>query len=260
MRVFSAVVLALFVASQANSQETTMNELEADTAGTQDVINGVPTSSTVWPATRAIVSTGGSCTSTVVGDKVLLTAAHCLPDGGTVKTRIRGAQVSFVCDHHPSYADDFTLDFALCKTSQSITGINFERVNTSIAYPQIGATLVLLGYGCLETGGHDGSFGTLFQGTGSVVERPSSDSAYIVTDGPSAVCYGDSGGASYFLTSAGQGIARREIVGLNSRGDIATKSYISATATSGFIEWALEWSETNDAHICGIHAEAKSCR
>ncbi|MEO1110298.1 MAG: trypsin-like serine protease [Pseudomonadota bacterium] len=237
-----------------------MKELDKDVVGAQDVINGVPTSSDIWPATRAVVSNEGSCTSTVVGEQVLLTAAHCLPDGGTIEAEIEGLQVQFDCEHHPEYVTDHSLDFALCKTSQSIDGFYFERINTSIAYPQVGSTVVLLGYGCVTAGGHDGSFGTLFQGTGTVASRPSSASAYIVTTGPSAVCYGDSGGASYYLTSNDQGIAKREIIGLNSRGDIDTDSYISATATSQFISWATDWSDRNNVRLCGIHAEAKKCR
>src|SRR5260370_3612640 len=64
----------------------------------------VPANPKDWPSTFIFKnSEGGGCTATAVGQKVILTAAHCVKNGATgeVRTTTTTAQVS--CLHHPNY-------------------------------------------------------------------------------------------------------------------------------------------------------------
>ena len=225
-----------------------------------EVINGAEvTDPSIWPATFIFRSGAGGCTSTAVGQRVILTAAHCIADGATGTVQLGGAAISVRCDHHPEYGvGNSTTDFALCLTGTVMDGILFEVVGSSIAHPRIGDPVILLGYGCVKEGGHDASFGVLHTGAADVVRLPDGSDIDIISRGGAALCFGDSGGATYI--NLNQSGSRRNIIGVNSRGDISQYSFISATATRSFIDWALEWSGTNSVNICGLHFSAKGCR
>lgn len=226
-----------------------------DVSGGGDVIGGIPASALNWPATRIFRSDGGGCTSTIVGVNTILTAAHCVDDGSSGTVRVRSTNYRVNCTHHPVYSANYTLDFALCYSDSDFKNVTFENINTSIAYPRRDDAIILLGYGCLEDGGFDKSFGSLFIGPAIVASTPSGNNAYIVTNDVASVCYGDSGGAAYSVTPN-----TRFIVGVNSRGDIKTVSYLSSTSTVEFVDWALNWADANQTTICGVHPDATGCR
>lgn len=228
--------------------------------GTGQIINGAQvTQPDEWPATFIFRSPEGSCTATAVGPQVILTAAHCIEDQQTGTVRIHNSPISVQCFHHPNWATgNSTTDFALCLTESEMTGIQFEVVNTALAYPRQNDSVVLLGFGCTQNGGHDGSFGTLFKGTATVVRTPSGLSVDTVVRGGAAVCFGDSGGAAYFnLVPSGN---RRALVAVNSRGDISRFSFLSTTATPLFVNWATDWSQQHGVQICGLNVTAHGCR
>jgi hypothetical protein len=211
-----------------------------------------------WPATLIFRSRGGGCTSTAVGPKVILTAAHCIPDGESGQVTIGGQAVAIRCDHHPGYgAGNRTTDFALCAVTEGeIANVPFEVVGTALAHARLDQTVTLSGYGCLEENGQDRNFGVLHVGTAKVIRTPIGDDIDTVTSGGAALCFGDSGGPAYF--DAGDG--ERLIIGVNSRGDISEMSWLSSTATAQFVDWAFKWSETNNASICGLHVATMGCR
>ena len=218
-------------------------------------LQGAPANPAVWPVTFVFRNKdGGGCTSTAVGDQVIITAAHCVGNGETATAQLgpRGS-VTIRCDHHPAYPSNISADFALCFTSAKLElSSKYEVVNKNPALNARGRNVILLGYGCLTEGGADRNFGQLFQGSAKITNTERSE--YVVTAGASAVCFGDSGGAAYSDEPI-----RRRIIAVNSRGDISRYSWLSVTSGSLFLDWASRWRKNDGASICGIDTAAKNC-
>lgn len=221
------------------------------------LINGRPAIPADWPASVYISAGGGRCSATLIGYRTLLTAAHCVKDGGQVIFTINPNRYNAKCKHHPDYAKDKTADWALCLVNREVPGIISEVVLTDPAALKKGATIMLTGYGCTEgpkgTGGNDGVFRI---GEAKVSRLPATSHDITLNSG-AALCFGDSGGAGY----AFQGGVRK-VFGVNSRGNISTISYLSATSTGAFGQFARGWANANKVVICGLHPEADAfgCR
>ena len=209
------------------------------------LIGGDPAPKDKYPSTVRIFMSGASCTATLIGPKVLLTAAHCVDDGKTVEFKYNGADVnSKPCSHHPGYASNQTADFALCPLPTALSGI-FETINTDHKLISKGDTITLTGYGCIKSDGSGGNDGILREGKAKVTKLPSSKNFDIVaTAAKGALCYGDSGGPAFSSS--------RTLIGVNSRGDIKTTSYLSAVhmADESFIK---KWADDLGLKICGLH-------
>ncbi len=224
--------------------------------GGQVVIGASPQATSDWPATMIFRSGVGGCTSTIVGPKTLVTAAHCVKDGESGSLKLNGTTITVNCTHHPAYTQqNNTADFALCSSDVEMSGVLFENISTSLAYPRKGQKLTLLGYGCRKEGGTDHAFGQLYAGEAVVIRTPAPPNLDIVTQGGAALCFGDSGGAPYIRTGG-----RRYIAGINSRGDISEFSFLSSTSTQLFVDWAVQWTESKQTTICGLSINAPGCR
>jgi hypothetical protein len=227
--------------------------------GAPSVIGGEPASPSSYPATFIFRTPSGGCTSTAVGKRTILTAAHCVGNGATGTVQIQAKKIGVKCEHHPDYAVNQTVDFALCLSDADITGMPFENVNTSIAYPKVGDEIRLLGYGCRKEEGVDHAFGVLYTGKAKVTRVPKGEDIDTISQGRAALCFGDSGGAAY--VDLVRGGAVRVIFGVNSRGNISDTSYLSTTATPAFVDFAQLWSKKNgDVAVCGVTLAATGCR
>ncbi|MEQ8346580.1 MAG: trypsin-like serine protease [Sneathiellaceae bacterium] len=210
-----------------------------------------------WPATLVFRNAaGGGCTATMVGQRAVLTAAHCIEDGAAGHVVHQGTRNRLVCSHHPAYPRDISADFALCIAAADLGDMPFEWLNTEPATLSMGKSITLLGYGCLTSGGEDRNFGTLYQGVAEIAEMPGPDIYYLARGG-AAVCFGDSGGGSFLATDEPN---ERRLFAVNSRGDISRYSWLSGTANPLFVDWARAWAGTHDVKICGLHDEAQGCR
>jgi hypothetical protein len=159
------------------------------------LIGGTPAPAADWPASVYAAMGGSRCSATVIGERVLLIASHCVRDGGTATFSVLSNQYQAVCSHTAGYPRNSTYDWALCLVDRRVAGVEYENVATEQGDIRVGTTLRLTGYGCIRSGGGGGNDGVFRIGTAPVTRLPSGSDADIVTRGQAALCYGDSGGA-----------------------------------------------------------------
>lgn len=245
------------------------SEFSDETAMPQ-IIGGTQADPTDWPATFVFVGPRGArCTSTAIGPKVILTAAHCIGDKAVGRVKLGERLIRTTCYHHPLYHEDVpdddpdweekvSPDFAVCVLVEELVGIELENIDKDGSKLEPGASIRLLGFGCNERGGTDGGFGVLYEGDADVVELPKAPSYYTKTLGGAALCTGDSGGGAYIFLNLGK--ARRVLTGVSSSGDVATKSSLSTISLEGFISWASMLATSHNLKVCGLHNEVRGCR
>ncbi len=266
------IIPASVATSLAEQTAFTMRpaKLYADDTAEPKIIGGTKAVPADWPATFVFLDPEGrGCTSTAVGERVILTAAHCIADKGVGVVDWKNKTIRTSCYRHPGYRDGVATndpdwaakvspDFALCVTDQPLQEIvaeNVDKVGTALVK---GRDLHLLGFGCNAKGGSDAGFGVLYEGDAPITEIPAAGSYYTRAEGGAAVCYGDSGaGAFLFLNQAK---TRRVLMGVNSRGDIARVSFVSTTSVEGFWKWADQFARDHGVSICGLESTAKGCR
>lgn len=262
------LVLALFILTPDMSLAQLKFDKPVDNGGPLVAGEAKRASASRWPATRIFESKIGGCTTTLVGPRAILTAAHCVENGASAKMKHRGKWVTVTaCSHHPKYDGENSWDYALCALDEEITNVPFEIINTSRSYPREGHELAFLGYGCISDPNNNevifsNTNRALYGGVAPVVARFTNTTTYIKTTGKSVGCFGDSGGAAYVQFSNG----RREIVGVMSRALVAKDgvfvgdTYISTTSHIDFVTWSEDWVDANGAAICGISLDARNCR
>src|SRR5262249_10512186 len=161
-----------------------------------------------WPATFIFKNPvdGGLCTSTAIGPRVILTAAHCIPDGAQGEIEADSKDINVTCNRHPRYPENAAADFSLCLAADALAKPEggFEKISNDKTLIAIGDKLLLLGYGCIAANEQERTFGVLYQGEASVEALPSEQKAFIRTKGGAAVCFGDSGGGVFRYLDEGK--------------------------------------------------------
>lgn len=246
------------------------------------LIGGAAADPKDWPASEYCSMGNSRCSCTMIGERTLLIASHCVSNGGTASFSAGPNRYTAKCTHNPKYSQaayeevsrmidsgatqqqvralaafrNATADWTLCLTNSVVTGFPYENIMTDASKIKLGDTVRLTGYGCVRPGGGGGNDGVFRTGTAKVTDLPSGSDYDTVTKGGAALCYGDSGGAAYVELPNGD----REIFGVNSRGDIRTTSYLSSTYVSEFKTWAQSWASKNGQKICGLDPSATGCR
>jgi V8-like Glu-specific endopeptidase len=152
---------------------------------------------------------GGSCSSTLIGRKTLLTAAHCVDE--LPETFTSGSRTWTVASAvgHPDYTGKGVdePDVAIVHLSAGVTGIRPALLAQEA--PSVGEAITLVGYGFTGT---SGITGVKYVGTNVIGDVGNYAFAYSSNTG-SQICSGDSGGPS-FVTRTG----KVQIAGVHSSG------------------------------------------
>lgn len=170
---------------------------------TQEIYGGSPVNSCGWPAT---VSLGGSCTGTLIHPEVVIYAAHCGTNYGSVRFGDTiNANPGFVvptefCSSFPGGGPGGGDDFAVCKLAQPVTGVPIvpPLMGCETAALQSGASVTLVGYGTAD----NGPYGVKREVTTTLNGITNADEAFIGGNGLDS-CQGDSGGPAFVQLSDG---------------------------------------------------------
>lgn len=227
------------------------------------LINGTPVDPQFFPAVFRM-TTGGTCTATLVGPASILLAAHCVANRARISFVAGGNSVNGICEHAPGYQSvDDSQDWAMCLLSNEILGLPYESVDIQ-NLPSQGETLILTGYGCTRQGGP--LDGRLRIGVSKVVGKPTgfpTETSTIYTEsdiaaGEAVLCPGDSGGPAYHFTGGMED--KRSIVGVNSRTTFERGvSLMSATASQAGAAFINSWTNRHGQKVCGVNLQV-NCR
>jgi hypothetical protein len=211
----------------------------------------------LWPATFYVTSPKTTCTSTIVGPRVILTAAHCVPadttGAGTPGIIESGAdQTAVHCFSDPGYQSQTATpnkDLAACIADGDIAipyGGGYERIVLDATLPKALQPVRLIGYGCRqELGG--GPDGELWDGQSFRDSTPIGPNDAIVLQRGAASCFGDSGGGSYIEIST----QRRMIVGVVSESNLTDVTYLARIGIDKSTGFFNDITNKHSAQVCG---------
>jgi hypothetical protein len=260
------ISLACLVAGlDVNAQQTTefyqLSELTMDPNAQPTVIGARKVDPSLYAA--SFFPKNLQCTSSLVGPRVLLTAAHCVTPGAMISLKVKQTAYSAVCDQAPGYhpKTNRSPDYALCLVATEINETPyFETVSIEPSRLKVGQQILLTGFGCTKAGGGGDTSGTVYRVGESVINTlPTSTDDRIVTKGQAAVCFGDSGGPG-FLQRKGDDGGPRIQVSVNAVGNIKDVSGLASLSTPAAVGFLRDWSSKKAVSICGVHATATKCK
>jgi Trypsin len=231
-------------------------------AGSVQIDGGSKQDVTRWPATlKFFWAKRLACTSTIVGEHVILTAAHCITADTIFSVDLgNGPPFEITCDRNPKFERP-TLkgDVALCFSATAFPQtIGFENLDLNSASVRENQRLFLLGYGCRSVINLDQT-GQLYGGSSKIVKLPTASDDHALSRGGVVICPGDSGGAAYVLAVEDQPVNPRSIVGINSSYEVATRTSDITSFTGPIGDFIRGWAKDKGVLICGVHPTAPAC-
>ena len=224
------------------------------------LINGKKIDKSLFPDVVKIASGMSSCSASVVGKRVVLTAAHCIvKEEARISFSTAGKFYRGVCRQHPMYVKKkMQMDIALCEIEKDINISRYSYVAAENDFPELEDDVILIGYGCLRKdpprGGNDG---ILRIGSAKVSKLPTDTYSWFDTlkksSSDSSLCFGDSGGPSYKMISDYKN-EKHYVYGVNSRGDIKRLSMLQAFVPEVY-DFMESWQAEKGLDICGYNKD-----
>lgn len=211
------------------------------------LINGKPVEPGTYKEVVRIRTGNSSCTASIIGPKVALTAAHCVNNGSTSAFKLDGKDYKGVATRSPLYPGK-DHDIALLLLDKEVEGV--EPVNVVKETVKVGEILTILGYGCVQPGGGGGNDGVLRYGEATVTGF--SGFSDVVSKNGAALCFGDSGGPAYVADPARKGYRQATV---NSKGNISTINYTADLGRAESQDFFKKFAADNSVDICGVTKE-----
>lgn len=207
------------------------------------LINGKPVEPGTFKEVVRIRSNGAGCTATVVGPRVIATAAHCARTGAEATFEVDGTEYTATITRSSLYPGK-DHDIALGVTTKQITGVEYASIGGTATK---GLGLTLLGYGCTQPGGSGGNDGVLRIGESAIVDFSDYDMVS-KKPGGAALCYGDSGGPAFVIDNG-----KHLLLGINSKGNIQDTNYNTRTDISESKSFVQGFAQNQGVKICGVN-------
>ncbi len=191
-----------FTALQDDAEIILKQMPSVDGVGTE-LINGFVVSQNDFPGVLRM-TTGGTCTASLVGPASILFAAHCFKkDHAKIRFDLGGKSVRGICRIAPGYlAGDKSDDWAMCLLNKKVSGIFYETIDFG-SLPKRGDLIHLSGYGCQAKDGKlDGQLRLGYAFASKPYPQAPYEASTLYTkadieNGEAVLCPGDSGGPAF---------------------------------------------------------------
>lgn len=234
-------------------------------ANDQTLIGGKPVKDGEYPEVVRIRSCSSSgcaaCTASVVGERTVITAGHCLKSD-EISFKLEGVSHKAQCESHPLYPHTEDMDMALCKSEKPM---KTKYAHISLAGVKVRDVMTLIGYGCTEPrdengngGGRGGNDGILRVGEAPVIQLPreSPVNNWFYTRGDTTLCFGDSGGPAFERVIDPKNEIHY-IAGINSRGNIRDLALLTAIYLPKGVSFMKDYERRHGVKICGIGSQCQ---
>lgn len=214
------------------------------------LINGTPVTPGTYQYVVQVTANGATCSGSVVGPRVIITAAHCVPNGSTASFKVGAKTYSAKMTRSPIYNfPKVDHDIALGITTEDITGIDPVTVGGKAS---TGLGIQLLGYGCTKKpapGETPVSDGILRIGATVVTGFSNFDMVSKLASG-GALCFGDQGGPS--LTKVD---GKDVLLGLSTKGNLQDMTWSVRLDMPESDKFLKDFASQNGVKICGVNGE-----
>lgn len=191
------------------------------------------------------VSGSSVCSSVFVGPRVVLTAAHCIENGGPAIALDRGKRLYGRGYRHPDYpGEDVDLALVLLKGARHLGP--YASVTSTVAE---GESVDLFGQGCYqnEPPVSDGKFR---RGVSRIDHMEDRD-LVLSQPGGAVACFGDSGGPVFRRLAWGEGL---ELVGIISKGNMEDRTYAVRVDQEKARAFIASFA-SDEIRICGVNLD-----
>jgi len=212
------------------------------------IINGQEVTPGTYQYVVNLSTNGAPCTGALVGPNTLITAAHCVPNGGNATFKVGAKTYTAKMTRSPIYNyPKSDHDVALGVVSEAVTGISYVSIGGK-ATQNLG--IQLLGFGCTKKpnpGEAPVSDGKLRIGSTVITGFKDFDMVSRQANG-AAICFGDSGGPALVKVDG-----KDFLLGLTTKGNLADTNWSLRLDMNESQTFLKDFASANNVKICGVN-------